>query len=70
MDRVRVRRGPDGRAVAAVIYDFKTDALDPARPAEEQLREKYAVQLDLYQEALCLLEGLKPVAVTGRLIPV
>lgn len=70
MDRVRIRRRPDGRALSAVIYDFKTDALDPARPAEEQLREKYAVQLDLYREALCRLEGLEREAVTGRLVPV
>jgi ATP-dependent exoDNAse (exonuclease V) beta subunit len=69
MDRVHLWR-EGGRATKAIIYDFKTDALDPTRSAEEQLLERYAPQLDLYREALSQLEGMPIAAVSGRLVPV
>ncbi|MEY3000286.1 MAG: ATP-dependent helicase/nuclease subunit, partial [Verrucomicrobiota bacterium] len=69
MDRVHLWRD-GGRATKAIIYDFKTDALDPARSPEEQLLERYAPQLDLYREALSQLEGMPIATVAGRLVPV
>lgn len=70
MDRVLVKRNKNGEAESAMIYDFKTDRLDPNRSAEEQLLEKYHAQLQLYREALSLLEGLELEQIGGRLVPV
>jgi ATP-dependent helicase/nuclease subunit A len=70
IDRAHLFLDAAGNPAKAVIYDFKTDVLDPERSAEEQLLERYAVQLDRYREALCLLTGLRGEAVSVRLVPV
>jgi ATP-dependent exoDNAse (exonuclease V) beta subunit len=70
IDRAIVHLDGAGKAERVVIYDYKTDSLDPGRSAEEQLLERYSTQLDRYREAVCALTGLPGSAITTRLIPV
>ncbi|MGC9452844.1 MAG: UvrD-helicase domain-containing protein [Oceanipulchritudo sp.] len=70
IDRAIVLVGPGGRPQSATIYDFKTDALDPARDAQEQLLERYGRQLERYREAVAVLTGLPESAVNAKLVPV
>jgi ATP-dependent helicase/nuclease subunit A len=55
-DRVVVIRDPTGRAVAATIYDFKTDRLDAG--GVEKTVGRYAGQLEIYRQAVARLTGL------------
>lgn len=70
IDRATVLLDAAGKPEMVVIYDYKTDSLDPRRPAEEQLRERYGTQLDRYCEAATVLTGLSHEAVRTRLVPV
>lgn len=59
-DRVVVQRDAAGRAVAATVYDFKSDAApDPKRHAE---------QMGWYRVAVQRLTGLPDAAVEGKLV--
>lgn len=51
-DRVQIELGPDGRAVAAKVYDFKTDK------GPVDLYAKYKDQLDSYAVAAAHLLGI------------
>lgn len=70
IDRVHLFTDADGQYERAIIYDFKTDALDPERPANEQLEERYALQVERYADALALLTGLRREAIRCCLVPV
>jgi ATP-dependent exoDNAse (exonuclease V) beta subunit len=48
IDRLVVRRGPDGSIRKALLIDFKTDRVDSA----EELRTRYAEQLGVYRKAV------------------
>jgi ATP-dependent exoDNAse (exonuclease V) beta subunit len=66
-DRVVVERDAQGRATAATLLDFKTDAV-PA--PEDRIRrvEGYAPQMKLYIKAVCRLTGLPAEKVTAGFI--
>jgi ATP-dependent helicase/nuclease subunit A len=70
IDRAHVILDSAGKPLRVIIYDYKTDVLDPQRPAQEQLIERYGRQLERYCEAVCLLTDLAPEAVSASLIPV
>lgn len=53
-----------------VIQDYKTDYLDPDRPADEQLRERYGSQVERYREAVSVLARLPVETIEVRLVPV
>ena len=63
MDRVHIQR-VNGKAVAATIIDFKTDAVDD--PAI--LVERYASQMHAYRNALARILHLAPGAITCLLL--
>ena len=76
-DRVVVERDKTGRAVAATVYDFKTDRLDREARVLERA-ERYRAQLERYRAVVQRLTGI-PVAevqgvvvflVPGALVPV
>lgn len=67
-DRVVVVRDATGQAVAARVFDFKTDAVS-ADPAElERAVARHAEQLGLYREVVARLTGLAPGQVAAELI--
>ena len=70
IDRAVVYLEGEGKPERVEILDYKTDTLDPDRPAEEQLQERYATQLERYREAVSILMNLPETAITTRLIPV
>ena len=70
IDRAVVYLNSEGKPERIVIYDFKTDKLDPSRSTEEQLRERYQTQLERYQEAAALLTGVPLSAIETILVPV
>ena len=70
IDRAILRLDEEGSPLAVCIYDFKTDALDPGRDAQEQLLERYGLQLDRYIEAAVALTGLPREKITTKLVPV
>jgi ATP-dependent exoDNAse (exonuclease V) beta subunit len=70
IDRAVVYLDGEGKPERVEILDYKTDTLDPDRPAEEQLQERYATQLERYREAVSILMNLPETAITTRLIPV
>ncbi len=70
IDRAIVYLDSSGAAETMIIYDFKTDALDPSREAAVQLMEKYHIQVARYHEAAMALTGLAPEAIRTVLIPV
>lgn len=55
-DRVVVKRDAGGRAVAATVYDFKTDRITPGGEAE--VASRYAGQMAVYRKAAARLAGL------------
>lgn len=66
-DRVVVERGPDGRAIRAAVFDFKTDrATNDAEVAEASGR--YFEQLNAYRQAVAVLTGLASDAVECQLV--
>jgi ATP-dependent helicase/nuclease subunit A len=70
IDRAVIFRDADGNPERVVIYDYKTDSLDPDRPAKEQLLEKYSLQVERYREAVAVLTGLPLDDIRAELIPV
>jgi ATP-dependent exoDNAse (exonuclease V) beta subunit len=70
IDRAVIYHDASGNPVRAVIHDFKTDQLDPDRPAKEQLLERYSIQLERYSEAVSVLTGLPESAISTNLVPV
>lgn len=70
IDRAVVFQDLAGRPTNVVIFDYKTDSLDSARPAEEQLLERYALQIERYREAVAALTGLPLDAISAELVPV
>ena len=64
MDRVVLRRGPEGSVLRAVVVDFKTDQVAEV----ETLRERYAAQVRIYMAALASALGLEPRQVEGFLV--
>ena len=65
-DRVVVERDPAGRVVAATIYDFKTDRVEPAELARGTAR--YEGQLAIYRAAAARLTGLPEAQVGTALV--
>ncbi|HEX2100337.1 MAG TPA: UvrD-helicase domain-containing protein [Candidatus Synoicihabitans sp.] len=63
-DRVVIARGPDGRAVRATIYDFKTDRVD----VEAAAAVRHRAQLESYRQAVARLVGLPLAAVAAEVI--
>ncbi|HSH09301.1 MAG TPA: 3'-5' exonuclease, partial [Oceanipulchritudo sp.] len=70
IDRATLLLDDNGEPERVVIYDFKTDALDPQRSAEAQLLERYALQVERYREAVSILTGLPMEVIEARLVPV
>ena len=70
IDRALVEKDESGQPVSMIIYDFKTDQLNPSQSPEEQLMEKYHVQLERYKEAARLLTGLPADKIRTVLVPV
>lgn len=70
IDRAILHLGSDGHPERLEIFDFKTDQLDPGRPVDEQLIERYAVQLERYIEASRILTGLPANRIEAGLVPV
>ena len=70
MDRALILLDENDRPEQAVIYDYKTDKLDPERPAGEQLMERYALQVERYRQAMSVLTGLPEERISTRLVPV
>lgn len=70
IDRAVVHLDTSGNPTSVTIYDYKTDALDPGKPVQEQLMDKYSTQLDRYREAVASLTGLKEDSIETVLVPV
>lgn len=70
IDRAVLYTDGSGQIDRVIIYDFKTDRLEPGRSAEEQLSERYAVQLERYAEAVGVLTGVGPENIITKLVPV
>jgi ATP-dependent exoDNAse (exonuclease V) beta subunit len=66
MDRVVVERNPDGQAVRATVYDFKTDRVDENDLTQAATR--HAGQMALYRRAVARLTGLAEKAIEARLV--
>ncbi len=66
-DRVMVERDASGRAIGAVILDFKTDAVSD-EPSMQARAKGYAPQIKLYVQAVCRLTGLAASSVRTGLI--
>lgn len=64
IDRLHVLLGEGGSATAAVIIDFKTDAVDEMG----QLVEKYARQLTLYQKAVASIFKLDETKISKTIL--
>jgi ATP-dependent helicase/nuclease subunit A len=64
VDRLVLRRNPDGTLRQAVLLDFKTDRADTA----EELRARYAEQLKVYRLAVACALKLKPADVETVLV--
>jgi ATP-dependent helicase/nuclease subunit A len=68
-DRVVVERDAAGRARAATVFDFKTDALDGAADAAlAHAAARHAAQLGLYRRAAARLAGLPAEAVRAEVV--
>jgi len=66
-DRVVVSRDQDGKALAATVFDFKSDEVaDDASLAE--LARQYRPQMEAYRGALSRMLGLQPAKVALRLV--
>ncbi len=57
-DRVLVARDAAGRAVAATVFDFKTEPLTGAASGIERGLSRHAAQLRLYRRVVARLTGL------------
>jgi ATP-dependent helicase/nuclease subunit A len=56
-DRVIVKRDSAGRAVGAVVIDYKTDSVGTGD--HEATAGRYAQQLDLYRKVVAILVGVQ-----------
>lgn len=63
-DRVVISRDGRGRATDAVIYDYKSDALN----LPEEFLERHAAQLNLYRKALAKLLNLDELHISCRIL--
>ena len=70
IDRAIIFRDSNGNPESVMIYDYKTDTLDPERSADEQLLERYGVQMERYREATATLTRLPLKAIRSELIRV
>jgi ATP-dependent exoDNAse (exonuclease V) beta subunit len=70
IDRAVVHLDASGNPTSVTIYDYKTDSLDPDKPVQEQLMERYSTQLDRYREAVASLTGLQEDSIKTVLVPV
>jgi len=66
MDRVVIERAPDGGAVRATVYDFKTDGVRSGQAAAAV--QKHDGQMRLYRQAVARLTGLPVSAVDGAVV--
>jgi len=57
MDRVVIKRGADGRAVGATVYDFKTDKIEDMDDLPK-VTARHEGQMAHYQKAAATLTGL------------
>ncbi len=67
MDRVVVQRDKNGRAIAAVVMDFKSDRVSAGLELEERV-EKYRPQVQWYIRAVSRLLNLSPDKIRAKLI--
>lgn len=67
-DRVAVWRGPDGRATAATVFDFKTDAVTAEAADVERAIARHAAQLNLYRRVVARLAGLAESSVGAEVV--
>ena len=65
-DRVVIETDAYGRVVAATVYDFKTDRVDPA--GVEIAAARYTGQLTIYRRAVARLTGLDETRVGEALV--
>jgi ATP-dependent helicase/nuclease subunit A len=65
-DRVTIVRDTRGRPQRAAVWDFKTDAVDPAGVGAAI--EHHGPQLQIYRKAVARLMGLPLEAVVGDLV--
>ncbi|MEX0326889.1 MAG: UvrD-helicase domain-containing protein [Puniceicoccaceae bacterium] len=70
IDRAVVYLDAAGEPERIIIFDYKTDVLDPERDPMEQLLERYGTQLERYREAASVLTGLAEDKIETRLVPV
>jgi ATP-dependent helicase/nuclease subunit A len=66
-DRVVIERGPDGRPRRAIIYDFKTDRVEPTATLTAAA-QRHAGQLASYRLAVARLTGLAPEDIAAELV--
>ncbi|MBA4138040.1 MAG: DNA helicase UvrD [Opitutus sp.] len=67
-DRVHVARDAGGRATAATVWDFKTDAVGEDPAALARAAQRHAGQLNLYRHVVARLTGLSGGAVRAELV--
>jgi ATP-dependent exoDNAse (exonuclease V) beta subunit len=67
-DRVMVERDAAGRAIAATVFEFKTDGVAPTPAELAAAMTRHAPQLNLYRQVLARLTGLPPTAVRAELV--
>ncbi|MEX0330369.1 MAG: UvrD-helicase domain-containing protein [Puniceicoccaceae bacterium] len=70
IDRAVVYLDAAGQPERIIIYDYKTDALEPDKDPMQQLMDRYATQLERYREAASVLTGLAEEKIETRLVPV
>lgn len=67
-DRVVLHRDADGKAAAAIVYDFKTDRLAADAGHAAAAAARYAGQLALYRRAAAVLAGTPPARVSTAVV--
>ncbi|MBI2514093.1 MAG: UvrD-helicase domain-containing protein [Opitutae bacterium] len=67
-DRVVIARDASGRAGAATVFDFKTDALTGDAAELERAVARHAAQLQLYRRVVARLTGLAERSVGAELV--
>jgi ATP-dependent helicase/nuclease subunit A len=67
-DRVHVARDAEGHAVAATVFDFKTDALTGEAAELDRALLRHAPQLALYRRVVARLTGLSAEAIGAEVI--
>jgi ATP-dependent exoDNAse (exonuclease V) beta subunit len=67
-DRVVVRRGAEGRAEGATVFDFKTEPVGGAPEDLARAAARHAGQLSLYRRVVARLTGLPETAVGAEVV--